>query len=165
VYFASQSVLDEDLHRLFIKEALCSAAEVINSDGSLEAEPVIEEDTALSNTSEIWASKIENSDIFVCDITPVPTANRPLSPDPVVQAKLAHALKTIGSGEGSSEKIIAVLNLATGNMDSLPFFLATSRVTRYRLEKDDPKLNSEKKLLVNTFALVFKQACQQSEKN
>ncbi len=152
VFYSWQTDLPSDGNRNFIEKALKNAAKVLRNDDSLQVEPVIDRDTVgipgSPNISETIFGKIDQAQVFVCDISIInqdaiaqnPDA-RP-TPNPNVLVELGYALKTLGA-----KRIILVFNAAYGKPEQLPFDLRPRRVTTYRMPSDPKDRATERKRL------------------
>jgi predicted nucleotide-binding protein len=133
IFYSWQSDLPNATNRGFIEKALENVARDIRNDLSLDIEPVIDRDTAgVSGSPEIVGtifSKIEQADIFACDISIINGADslKP-SPNPNILVELGYALKALGE-----KRVIMILNRAFGDVEKLPFDLRTRRVLSYNM--------------------------------
>lgn len=152
VFYSWQSDLPNATNRSFILQALEDAAKVLRNDGSIQVEPVIDRDTigvpGSPNISETIFKKIDQAQVFVCDVSiinqnvhaHIPDAR--LAPNPNVLVELGYALKRLGD-----KRIILVQNVAYGEPELLPFDLRMRRVVRYCMTKEDQDRASERKRL------------------
>src|SRR5260370_7894623 len=152
VFYSWQTDLPSDRNRNFIEKALKNAAKVLRNDDSLQVEPVIDRDTVgipgSPNISETIFGKIDQAQVFVCDVSIInqdtiaqnPDA-RP-TPNPNVLVELGYALKTLGA-----RRIILVFNAAYGKPEQLPFDLRPRRVTAYRMPSASQERATERKRL------------------
>ena len=132
VFYSWQSGLPNNTNRGFIESALQSALKGIERDSAISVSPRLDKDTeGVSGTPDIAATildKIRQSDCFVADISFVAKSadsgggEYDLLPNPNVLIELGYALSELGS-----ERIILVLNDATGGQDKLPFDLRHKR--------------------------------------
>jgi hypothetical protein len=152
VFYSWQSDLPNSTNRGFILQALENAAKTLKNDDSLQVEPVIDRDTdgvpGSPNISETIFGKIDQAQVFVCDISIINQnvydhePNARLTPNPNVLLELGYALKTLGD-----RQIILVLNDAYGIPELLPFDLRMRRVIRYHMAKEDQERASERRRL------------------
>jgi len=152
VFYSWQSDLPGATNKNFILRALENAAKALRNDDSLTVEPVIDRDTlgvpGSPNISETIFGKIDQAQVFVCDISIInlgtikQNPNARLTSNPNVLLELGYALKTLGD-----KKIILVLNDAYGVPELLPFDLRMRRVTRYHMPEEDQDRASERKHL------------------
>lgn len=77
---------------------------------------------------DVIKDKIENSDIFVADITPILTKGSKLLPNPNVLIELGYALKCLGP-----ERILLVAQNGTGwDVKDLPFDINHHRILTFK---------------------------------
>jgi hypothetical protein len=144
IFYSWQSDLPSPLNRSFIEDALKKATKKAKKDFN-QLEAVIDRDSKDEAGSpdivQTIFSKIEESDIFVCDVSIINKAEnycpRP-TPNPNVLVELGYALKTIGSSH-----IIMVINETHGYIEDLPFDLDHRRVLKYNLSENE-KNDTEK---------------------
>lgn len=158
VFYSWQSDSPSNTNRYFIQEALDNAIKAIRDDESIKIWPVMDRDTAnVPGAPDIVStifSKIDQCEVFVCDISIItsPRAKRP-SPNPNVLIELGYALKKLGP-----DRVIMVLNKASGDQSSLPFDLRTKRALAYELKEGQEKAPVRKVLtrqLENALRLIF----------
>jgi hypothetical protein len=152
VFYSWQSDLPNSTNRNFILQALENAAKTLRNDDSLQVEPVVDRDTdgvpGSPNISETIFGKIDQAQVFVCDISIINqnvrdhVPNARLTPNPNVLLELGYALKTLGD-----RQVILVLNDAYGIPELLPFDLRMRRVIRYHMAKEDQERASERRRL------------------
>lgn len=136
VFYSWQSWTQGNVNRHFILNAIEKAVKEIRDDETIEVEPVVDRDTLGEPGSvDIVATifrKIENSAIFVCDVTIITDteATHP-SPNPNVMVELGYAAAVLGW-----ERIICVVNTAYGDVEQLPFDLRSRRMLPYHLPPD-----------------------------
>lgn len=152
VFYSWQTDLPGATNRNFILQALEIAAKKLRQDASLLVEPVVDRDTldvpGSPNISETIFGKIDQAQIFVCDVSIINQDAREhnpdarLTPNPNVLIELGYALKRLGD-----KHIIMVFNDAYGTPEQLPFDLRMRRVTRYHMSVDNQDRASERKAL------------------
>ena len=152
VFYSWQSDLPSATNRNFILQALESAANALRNNNDLQIEPVIDRDTlgvpGSPNISETIFGKIDQAQVFVCDISIINQEvikQHPhvrLTPNPNVLVELGYALRALGD-----KQIILVLNDAYGVPELLPFDLRMRRVTRYHMAKENPNRATERRRL------------------
>jgi hypothetical protein len=146
VFYSWESDLPNATNRSFIEHALQEAAKRIRQDETIEVEPVIDRDTAgVSGSPDISATifkKIDESDVFVADISIIGMAGDRPTPNPNVLFELGYAKKALGS-----ERLIMVLNTAFGSPEQLPFDLRPRRVVTYRMIESNSDRATERKQL------------------
>lgn len=92
-------------------------------------------------------SKISQSDIFICDVTPVSildlgNGKKRAIPNPNVMFELGFAVRCL-----SWDRIICICNEQYGNIEDLPFDISKHRMIKYHRIKDTKK--SQKSLDLN----------------
>jgi hypothetical protein len=102
---------------------------------------------------ETILKKIENSDVFVCDITPVLfMENGKGFPNPNVLIELGYAGKVLGWNN-----IICICNSGISEIESLPFDIRQKRITTYNLKPGGQKKNEKinlKRILTTALSLI-----------
>lgn len=145
VFYSWQSDLPNSTNRNFIEDALNKATKAIKKDDEFLVEPVVDRDTSgtsgAPNIAETILSKIEQAQVFVCDISiinPQYGGETRLTPNPNVLFELGYAYQLLGE-----ERIILIMNTAFGGPDALPFDLKMNRVVTYHLpDRDELKVRS-----------------------
>lgn len=141
IFYSWQSTLPNNTNRSLIKNSLEKALREINKDLSIEERIEIDSDTKnVAGSPDIIhtiLSKIDNSDIFIADVSIV----NGLSPNPNVMLELGYALKTLGDS-----KIIMIFNNAFGDMKDLPFDLGFKRQMVYCYDGNDGSSEIRKEL-------------------
>ena len=132
IFYSWQSDLPNPTNRGFIQDVLEKAARSIRTDDTIHVEPVIDRDTqgvpGSPNISTTIFSKIEESAVFVCDVTIVEKNESRSFPNPNVLIELGYALKALGW-----DRVILVQNTHYGPVKSLPFDLRQHLVIAYNL--------------------------------
>lgn len=150
IFYSWQSDLPNATNRTFIQTSLERAAKEIQKDESISVEPVVDRDTQnVPGSPDIAATifkKIDEADVFVCDVSIVNKREKRPTPNPNVLLELGYALKTLGEG-----KIITVMNRAFGEPELLPFDLKLKRVTTYNLPKGASERKGERDRLEKVF--------------
>ena len=168
VFYSWQSDLPNSTNRTFIETALEKAAKSIRDE--LAIEPVIDRDTkGLSgspNVAKAILDKIESASAFVADVSFINQPPRPNStflsrlrewairklgervgarrpaPNPNVLFELGYAVRCLGW-----DRVVLVLNTASGSLEDLPFDLRGHRIVTYQAtELDNDKAERRKKL-------------------
>ncbi len=133
VFYSWQKDLPNNTNRSLIERAIESAAKSIRLDNSIQIEPVVDRDTkGIPGSPDIAAEilkKIEQSHIFVCDVSIISKCKRP-TPNPNVLVELGYAMKVLGSA-----RIIMILNSAFGEPELLPFDLRKNKVVTYKMSR------------------------------
>lgn len=92
--------------------------------------------------AETIFQKIDESQIFICDVTIVTDEDsKRLIPNPNVLIELGYAAKTIGW-----ENIICVVNEAYGSVEQMPFDLKHRRLLTYSLKDGEEKAGQRQQL-------------------
>lgn len=139
VFYSWQSWTDAGANRNFIEDCLERSIKEIRKDDSLRLDPVIDRDVqgvpGAADIANTIFGKINEADVFVADVSFVSDAavGRRVS-NPNVLVELGYALGKLGEG-----KVICVHNLATGQVEDLPFDIRGRTVATYELP---PKLNA-----------------------
>ena len=151
IFYSWQSDLPNRCNRGFIQKALENAAKAIRKDGSVKVEPVVDRDTAgVAGAPDIAATifqKIDESAVFVCDVSIVEAGAKRPAPNPNVLFELGYAAKAMGFG-----RIVLVMNTAFGEHGLLPFDLRPKRITMYECEADRASPSDERKKLERMLA-------------
>ncbi|REG92250.1 TIR domain-containing protein [Flavobacterium aquicola] len=145
VFYSWQSDLSKDTNQHGIKLSIKSAIPLIETDFE-NIDIVIDEATRNVSgspdiTKEIFR-KISNSDIFICDLTPIGESldkKKKLS-NPNVLIELGYAIAELGW-----ERIILLFNTNYGKIpDDLPFDVAKHRTTTFKIiDKSDKSGKNE----------------------
>lgn len=146
VFYSWQSDLPNNTNRSFIENALKDAAKGIQSDNSLNVEPVIDRDTlgvsGAPNIAEVILQKIDQSQVFVADVTIINSGTRKRrTPNPNVVFELGYAMARLGS-----QHLILVFNTAYGKVEQLPFDLKMQRNITYSVKDELDKTLVKKDL-------------------
>lgn len=147
LFYSWQSDLPNSTNRGFIEECLKRAIKELKAEGQLRVEPCLDRDTMnVPGSPDIAATifdKIESAALFVCDVSIINqgTEGRP-TPNPNVLIELGYAVKALGWN-----RVVCVLNQATGEVENLPFDLRHRRFRGYRLHNGGDK-GDARKLLV-----------------
>ncbi|HKZ03802.1 MAG TPA: hypothetical protein VJ180_16280, partial [Pyrinomonadaceae bacterium] len=135
VFYSWQTDLPNGTNRGFIQKALENAAKAIRADDSIQVAPVIDRDTAgvpgSPDIAETIFAKIDQSHIFVCDVSIINQGALRPTPNPNVLIEYGYARKTLGL-----DKIITVMNTAFGTPEMLPFDLRPKRVASYHMPQE-----------------------------
>jgi hypothetical protein len=159
VFYSWQSDINAKYNRYFQLDCLKSAVKKINQELDLKESMREDHDTkGVAGSPDIAStilSKIENSDIFIGDITFVAFSdnNRALS-NPNVLIELGYAMHAL-----SDERVINVINTAFGEpKDNIPFDLAHKRWP-ISYELSDKNVSDKavvKKALIESFVSALK---------
>lgn len=146
VFYAWQSDSPSRDNRSFIEKSLDQGLKTLERSGSIESSPRLDKDTkdvpGLPDIANTILDKIRGADAFVADVSFVAstgadeTGNSKLIPNPNVMIELGYALAELGW-----ERIILVLNTASGLPDKLPFDLRNRRWPFvYEITKDSSEV-------------------------
>lgn len=166
IFYSWQSDLANKTNRGFIETALKKAAKAIIGDDSVDVEPVIDRDTQGTTGSPDIAStifqKIEQSDIFVCDVSIINASEdsqRP-TPNPNVLIELGFAIKALGW-----ERILMVCNTNYGALENLPFDLRMRRTVPYEMSPENSYRADERNRLAQTLEAGIREITKLSNKD
>jgi len=136
IFYIWQSDITPSANRNFILRALEEAAKSLQTDDTLNVEPVVDRDTSgVPGSPDIAATifeKIDASDVVVADVSIINMGQpgRP-TPNPNVLVELGYALKAKGK-----QRTVLVFNTAFGKVEDLPFDLRGRRITTYHMPAD-----------------------------
>ncbi|MXS82403.1 nucleotide-binding protein [Nitrosomonas oligotropha] len=158
IFYSWQSDCPGSTNRNFISTALEKAIEEVRNDDSISVEPVIDRDTlgiaGSPDITESIFSKIENSSVFVCDVSIIEQEAKKRTPNPNVLIELGYAIKVLGWN-----RIIMIMNTEFGDPTVLPFDLRAKRILTYSVaantEEKAPDRNALKKTLIAALKLIF----------
>lgn len=131
VFYSWQSDTPGRDNRNFIEASLRIAIDSVQKNGNIEQSPRLDKDTqdvpGLPDIAHTILEKIRSCDVFVADISYISRTKEgtdagKLVPNPNVMIELGYALSELGW-----ERIILVLNAASGPPDRLPFDLRNRR--------------------------------------
>lgn len=138
VFYSWQSDLPKETNLNGIRSCLRDAASLLEaeiSDVHLELDEATRNTSGSPNIPMTIFSKIENTDIFICDLTIINEnyLGRKV-PNPNVLIELGHAIASLGW-----ERIILLYNLKFGKFpDDLPFDIDRHRITTFKIaDKND----------------------------
>lgn len=149
VFYSWQSDLPNTTNRRFIGDALEKACKAVANNPEIEKAPRIDQDTqGVPGSPAIPATimeKIDECQAFVADVTlSFSGPNEKVAPNPNVIYELGYAVARLGW-----DRIILVMNLEHGAIDSLPFDLEKRRVTgAYTAKVGENDRSEEKKALI-----------------
>lgn len=151
LFYSWQSDLPHRSNRNYINSAITKACKI--SEEELHIKITIDKDTLnIPGSPDIINTireKIENSTIFVADITPIISLNSKLIPNPNVLIELGYAWKSLGN-----DNILMVMNTAYGSLRGLPFDLGFKRQITYDFKSDAPEKPPIKPLIENLKAKI-----------
>ncbi|MEZ9108396.1 TIR domain-containing protein [Vibrio cyclitrophicus] len=150
IFYSWQSDLRNNANRGFIETALEQAVKKLINDDSFQMVPVIDRDTnGLIGSPDIAHSiflKIEQADIFLCDVSIIndfSSGQRPV-PNPNVLLELGYAIGKLGW-----ERVIMVMNTHYGSIESLPFDLRARTILSYCQDPDADDKSKQRKILAS----------------
>ena len=122
IFYSWQSDAPNPVNRAFIRRALEDAADNLNRGEGAEVEDVVRLDQDTQGVAgsppivDTILAKIAACDVFVPDVTFMPSSGGRYTPNPNVMIEYGYALKTPGP-----ERIVAVMNTHFGKPSELPF--------------------------------------------
>jgi hypothetical protein len=135
IFYSWQSDLAGSKTRNFIRGCIDEAIELAEESEAIEAQ----RDEATSGTTgspnivQTLFSKIDDSDLFVADISICYSADaagrKKRSPNPNVLIELGYAVRVLGW-----ERVVCVCNIDFGDTEEMPFDIAQNRMLRYCIE-------------------------------
>lgn len=144
VFYSWQSDLPNGTNRTFIETCLNKAIKGLRV-AQPHLDPSLDRDTAnVPGSPDIAATildKIDNCQVFVCDISIVQHGQRSM-PNPNVVFELGYAVKRLGW-----DRVICIANEHFGTVESLPFDVRQRRVKCYTLSPDTADRNEVAKAL------------------
>jgi len=151
VFFAWQSDLPNKTNRSAISHALRVAANSIEEarakdDVHIVIEEAVRNEPGSPNIPETIRTKIESSDIFLCDISIINSAsNSPRkTPNPNVLFELGYAAAYL-----DWRRVVMLFNSAYGEISDLPFDIDRQRVSPYSFSEDAADTKSPRSQLSN----------------
>jgi len=136
VFYSWQSDLPNNTNRGFIQKAIQDAIEEINQEKKLNI--FLDQDTrgecGSPDIVNTILRKIDNSDVFIADVSSLFNINKKSFPNPNVMFELGYAYKTLGDS-----KIIMIYNETSGDITELPFDLGLKRQMVYKCSDEDEK--------------------------
>ena len=141
VFYSWQSDAPPKQNRFFIRDALNNAIKKLNKAPQVEYQMTFRYDSDTKGKSgavdiaSTILDKIDQSDVFLCDITTINSSSRRCrkTPNPNVAIELGYAASQMGW-----ESIICLFNTALGRMPAdLPFDIYTRRVLSYHCGPGD----------------------------
>lgn len=138
VFYAWQSSLPDETHRRFIEQRLQSACVNPQELCPDVDELLVDQDTqGLPGSPAVAAAileKIKGCDVFVADVSMIRADSQGGTrkmPNPNVMLELGYAVAS-----RTWERILCILNTATGSPEELPFDLRHHRIAKYELDPD-----------------------------
>lgn len=160
IFYSWQSDLPQETNLNGIRSCLRDAASLLEGEISnvhIELDEATRNTSGSPNIPMTIFNKIENTDIFICDITII---NENYSgrkvPNPNVLIELGHAIASLGW-----ERIILLYNLKYGKFpDDLPFDIDRHRITTFKIADKNDK--SGKSTLSKTLKVAIKTIIEKS---
>ena len=133
IFYSWQSDLPNGTNRSFIENCLAKAIKELRV-SQPQLDPCLDRDTAnVPGSPDIPATildKIDNCNVFVCDVSIVQPGQRPM-PNPNVLFELGYAVKRLGW-----DRVICICNEHFGEVKALPFDVSKRRVKCFTLSPD-----------------------------
>jgi hypothetical protein len=134
VFYSWQSDIPNNINRGLIQTSIQEAAEELNNENNWNL--YIDSDTrGTCGSPDIVTTilhKIDNSSVFIADVSSITKLDNKLIPNPNVMFELGYAIKSI-----SSSKIIMIFNEFTGNINDIPFDLGLKRQIVYNYNEEE----------------------------
>jgi len=149
IFYSWQSDLPNSTNRGFLSDVLSKVIKGIHKSDEYNLDLNLDRDTSgMTGSPEIANAifdKIQNSEIFVCDISIINNGSSESRkvPNPNVMMELGYAAAVVGW-----DNIICLFNESFGHIKDMPFDIQQRRVIPYRLENEDSKKNETKENLV-----------------
>ena len=128
IFFSWQSDLAPNRTRWLIEEAIQKTKEMLEDVIDVEADRDTKGMTGTPDIAETIRNKIDESDLFVADVSFVATKGNKGIPNPNVMIELGYASAKLGW-----DRVICVLNTEFGGLDMMPFDLRGRRTTPYQI--------------------------------
>lgn len=143
IFYSWQSDLEPKFYRTFIQNSVESVIKKINNNFNLDIH--LDESTRYTpgspDITNTILSKIEKSNIFICDISSIVKIGDKEIPNPNVLFELGYAMHCLGDSN-----IIMIFNEFSGNIKDLPFDLKQKRLFTYKLDSSSCKPNIKNEL-------------------
>lgn len=152
IFYSWQSDLDHGFNWKLIENCIQSSLENLNRNSKHIKFSIDLATRGLPGSPDIVDAifkKIENSSIFIADITPITTLGEKGIPNPNVLIELGFAVNVLGW-----DNIICINNRAYGNVEKLPFDIKQRRITTYKLDKIKDK-DKQERALTNIFDIAI----------
>ena len=159
IFYSWQSYIGGKANREYIQEQIQSSCNKLGLNAT-----ILEDSrgtTGAADIPNIILSKIIQSDIFICDITPVNTIDLPNGkkraiPNPNVMFELGFAVRSLGW-----DMVLLVVNQEYGDVEFMPFDISKHTIITYRrkegVQESDTSLELEdsiKKIIDNYDELI-----------
>ena len=144
IFYSWQSDLPRNETKNFIQSCINAAVKSLRGTAYIEADRDTKGEFGSPDISQVIFDKIENSDIFIADVSIVNSDNfvengdgefvktKRLSPNPNVLTELGFAVGILGW-----DNVICIMDEDYGEASNLPFDLEHRRITRYSLKNND----------------------------
>lgn len=137
IFYSWQSYIGGNANRQYIRDKIGKAYSKKDADFTL-----LEDSRGTTGSPDIpntILKKIAQSDIFICDVTPIHILNldnglKRAIPNPNVMFELGFAVKSLGW-----DRIVCICNEQYGNTEYLPFDIAKHLVINYNRENGAKK--------------------------
>ncbi|MCB0518991.1 MAG: nucleotide-binding protein [Lewinellaceae bacterium] len=159
IFYSWQSDSPRETNQSAIRRALNEVQYKLESDAenlSIKLDEATRDISGSPNIPQTIFSKIDESDIFVCDLTTInndATEDKRKTPNPNVLVELGYAVSTLGW-----ERIIILFNKNYGSFNDLPFDIDRHRATSFSIKDKNDKngMNQLVSVLTDAINLVFK---------
>ena len=152
IFYSWQSDLKQDFNWKLIEKSILDSIQSLNAESKLIKYTLDQATRGLPGSPDIVDSifrKIEKSNIFIADITPITNIEEKGIPNPNVLIELGYAVNTLGW-----DNIICICNKAQGKIETLPFDIKQRRITSYFLDNTLQKVKQTQKL-TEIFKVAF----------
>lgn len=152
IFYSWQSDLNQNFHWKFIEKCLQDSIVDFNKKSKLVTFSLDLATRGLPGSPDIVDSifkKIQNSSIFIADITPITTFKDKGIPNPNVLVELGFAVNVLGW-----DNIICINNKSYGRIETLPFDVKQRRITSYQLNKTQDEAK-QGEILTNIFSVAI----------
>lgn len=138
IFYSWQSDLENKYNRFFIQDCLKKAIKELSKDTDIHVEWNLDRDTkgefGTVDIVETIFKKINESHIFIGDISLINEGCKKKTPNPNVLVELGYAATKVGW-----ENVITIFNEAHGKVEELPFDLRFRRPIIYKLDANTDK--------------------------
>lgn len=144
IFYSWQSDLNHEFNWKLIEKCLHNSITFVNKSSKHINFSIDLATRGLPGSPDIVDSifkKIENSSIFIADITPITSIGDKGIPNPNVLIELGFAVNVLGW-----DNIICINNKAYGKIEQLPFDIKQRRITTYKLERSQDVIRQSKVL-------------------
>ena len=145
VFYSWQSDCNPKENRNFIKDCIEDAIKQYNKENNMDILKFDSDTRGVCGSPEIInaiLNKIDNSLIFIADITPIIRKENDLIPNPNVMFELGYAISSLWQS-----RVILLLNKKYGECENLPFDIQHKRITIYNYSEGEDKKNKQNELV------------------